>query len=297
MDWAELTIPAEEQVEDVLANILCEEGAKGAIFSTDETGRTVVSGFLPVNNILDTRVRRIRKRLHLLHEQGHIESEEFKLQRVRDEDWAENYKEHFHVERVTERIVICPSWREDEYNPRPGDIPLYIDPGMAFGTGIHPTTVMCLAYLERYLSGGELIYDVGTGSGILAIAAARLGAKRIEALDIDEKACEVAQENVRRNRVDSRVHVRHNDLLRGLKPKRKADIIVANIILEVVVQMLEEARDMLSSGGLLVVSGITRKKLAGFYAALRGTSWWVREEKCCGEWVAVVLKKGADRSV
>jgi ribosomal protein L11 methyltransferase len=205
---------------------------------------------------------------------------------VDEEDWAEAWKRHFPVTRIGRRIVIRPSWRR--HRAEPGDVVLALDPGMAFGTGLHPTTRLCLEALEsiadRSLTAGARVLDVGCGSGILSVAAARLGAARVVGLDIDPIAIEATTANVRRNRLARRVRAREGSVPSGEPP---FDLVLANLIASVLVALAPALACELRPGGRLVASGIFRDReseVAGVFAA---AGLEVVERWASDDWVAL----------
>ncbi|VFU19654.1 ribosomal protein L11 methyltransferase (fragment) [anaerobic digester metagenome] len=183
--------------------------------------------------------------------------------------------------------MVRPSW--EDYRAVEGELVIELDPGMAFGCGTHPTTSLCLKLLENYIRGGERIYDVGTGSGILAVAAAALGAGRVVAVDLDPVACRAAAENVARNRVEGIVRVVQGNLLDNLNGG--ADLVVANIIAGVIISLAPDAAAALVPGGFLIASGIIRHRAEEVRDALEeaGLTPWEQLEE--GEWTAIVAKK------
>ena len=210
-----------------------------------------------------------------------IESEQ-----VQDEDWAENWKKYYKPTRIGKTLVIRPSW--EQYEPRPNDRVIEMDPGMAFGTGTHETTSMCMEQLERYVTPGSTCIDVGCGSGILALAAVKLGAASALAIDLDRDAVRVAAENVERNHLSDRIRVVHGDLLE--RSDETADVVVANIIADVICFLCAPARKHLNPGGVFICSGIIREREADVLRALEAAGYRVdcRMEK--GEWVCLAAR-------
>ena len=211
---------------------------------------------------------------------------------VREEDWAEAWRRHFDVERVGERTVICPAWRR--YRARPSDVVVRLDPGMAFGTGQHPTTRMCLVALEKRVRAGCRLLDLGAGSGILAIAAAKLGAREVVALDTDPLAVAVAEKNVALNGVEGQVTVRPGSLGErwpDSPPFRPFDCIVANINAETIVRLAPALVDALKEGGVGIVSGIIGEKEEGCRRALESAGACVVEVTAEGDWRALVFER------
>ena len=211
---------------------------------------------------------------------------------VVERDWAEEWKRFFDVLHVGRRIVCRPSWQA--YEPAPGEIVIELDPGRAFGTGQHPTTRLCLEALERRLRPGDDVIDVGAGSGILAIAAARLGARSVRALDLDGEAVAVARENVRRNGVDGVVRVDAGSLpaVAGERSAtlRSADVIVANISSPMLVALASQAARVLRPGGVLIGSGFIDANAAEVEAAAVAAGFSSLSSEADGEWRCIVAR-------
>lgn len=204
--------------------------------------------------------------------------------RVDEEDWAESWKEHFQVERYGEGIVVVPSWRA--YEARADDVVIALDPGMAFGTGQHETTRMCLEALERSVTAGARVLDVGCGSGILSIAAAKLGAREVLAVDIDPECARITRENARRNACDA-VDARAGSAGGAwpfAAPMAGFDIVVANIVAAAIVPMAHELAGSLAPGGRLIVSGIIGDREGETIAAIECAGVAVAESRAMGDW-------------
>ena len=203
------------------------------------------------------------------------------MQGVKEEDWAENWKQYYKPFRIGAHMVVKPTW--EPWDAQPGDLIIEIDPGMAFGTGTHETTAMCVGLIEKYYRGGTLL-DVGTGSGILAIAAARLGAEGIVAVDIDPDAVRVAKENVAHNGLENAIDVRKGDLLQGLS--QQFDFAVANILAPVICMLAAPLKKHLTPGGVFVCSGIIAEAEQDVHDALLKAGYAIDEVQHKGDWVA-----------
>ena len=237
---------------------------------------------------------------------------------VFEEDWAHAWKKYYKPVRVSQKLLVKPTWEalgaEDEVAFAAGDLQVIeMDPGMAFGTGTHPTTVLCMQALEKALGemqGGSVkpgasadaaasaharVIDVGTGTGILAVAAVKLGAREVLAIDLDPVAVESAQVNVALNGVAERVEVRQGDLLTSIDGagewRGQADLVVANILADVIVLFVDDVMQALRPGGLYVTSGIIAAKAAMVQAALVQAGFEMMEQTADGDWVALVARK------
>ena len=207
---------------------------------------------------------------------------------VNDEDWKDKWKENFKPVKVTDRLVVKPTW--EEYDAKAGELILQIDPGMAFGTGTHETTSLCMKLLEKYMQdgAGQKILDVGCGSGILSIAAALLGSKEVLGIEIDEDAVEVAKENVSLNGVEEAVCIRQGDLTKGID--FRADIIVANLMHNLVIELSPSAKKHLQKDGVFISSGILLEKKEQVAEAVRKAGFEILEIPEDGEWCAIAAR-------
>ena len=204
---------------------------------------------------------------------------------VDDEDWKDNWKEFFKPARITDRIVVKPSW--EEYDAKAEELVLEIDPGTAFGTGTHETTSLCMKLLEKYAA--DRVIDVGCGSGILSVAAALLGCRYVLGTEIDANAVQIARQNVALNGAGSQVKILAADLLQGIP--YKADVIVANLMHDLVMRLAPDAFLHLDEGGIFISSGILLEKRDQVAEAVRAAGFEILEIPEDGEWCAIAAKK------
>ena len=209
-------------------------------------------------------------------------------QLVANEDWSESWKEHYHILHYGSRIQVVPEWLEPDY---PEDIVIRIDPGMAFGTGEHETTSLCMAWLEELIEKDITVFDVGTGSGILAIAARALGAGRVDAMDYDQVAVWAAVQNAARN--NAQLMIYKSDLLRDCVGE--ADLIIANIVADVILRLVPQLKEHLKPGGRFLCSGVLLTRAEDVRAALEAAGFTIIEQREDGEWCAILagVKEGA----
>ncbi|MFC5467086.1 50S ribosomal protein L11 methyltransferase [Cohnella suwonensis] len=322
MRWHELTVLATETSQEMVTHYLTELGAGGVsveeAWSADKP-RNDAYGELhdtPTNDIRpgyalfkayfseDTEMKPIADQLKELlvglPEFGYDAGEfAISIGDVHEDDWADAWKQYFKPVPITERLTIKPTW--EDYEPtREGELIIDIDPGMAFGTGTHPTTSLCLKALDRAIDGGETVIDVGTGSGVLAIGAMKLGASKVLALDLDPMAVKVAGENVALNGYADDVETKLSDLLGilnegnarpddGVKPP--VDIVVANILAEIILLFIGDVMEVLKPGGIYITSGIYKNKELIVEAGLLAAGFEIIEVLRQEEWIAFVAGK------
>ncbi|MBR3211933.1 MAG: 50S ribosomal protein L11 methyltransferase [Firmicutes bacterium] len=202
-----------------------------------------------------------------------------------DSEWKFNWKKYYTTAKVGSRVVVSPTWEEKEYVPEPGEILIKMDPGMAFGTGTHETTSLAIRMLEKYLKPGDSVLDIGTGSGILSIAAAKLGAAEVLGVDIDRDAVDVANENIGANGVSGTVRAVYGDLAAGLD--RSADIVVANLLADLVVRFSADAFRHTVPGGMFISSGILTDKEPLVAEAVTKAGFVIEEVMTDGEWCSI----------
>lgn len=232
------------------------------------------------------QVRQILARLKAQDPDGQYGRLELEMKDVDEEDWSNAWKKYYHPVRVGQHLVVCPSW--EAYDRQPDDVVLTLNPGMAFGTGTHDTTRLCMELLEKYITPQDTVLDVGCGSGILAITAALLGANRIIGCDIDEVAVKVAGENAALNGVQDRIAFHQGDLTSQVEGSFQ--IICANIVADVIIRLSEDAGRYLAKGGVFIVSGIIDTREQDVLDALERNGFQVIERRTSGGWVALACK-------
>jgi len=280
-------------LKGVVCDIPLDEPDEGFGTNTLPTPETCsITGFLPLLASSDIILEKIKEKISNLSNfniQTNIQTEI-----VDEKDWSEAWKAYFEVTKVTDRITIKPTWKA--YNEGKDEIVIHLDPGMAFGTGTHPTTAMCIQMIETYLKPGSTFLDVGTGSGILMIAAARLGADSITGIDTDEVAIQVAQQNLAKNNIDPG---RCNLLCTTLDKTdpTPCNFIVANIIAQVIVDILPAISIRMAPDTITILSGIIKERKIDVSAALEANHLFVIHEEYRDEWVALAVKKNYATSV
>ncbi len=209
-----------------------------------------------------------------------------RVKHLATEDWAEAWKRHYRPLRIGERMVVSPSWEEPAL--RSGDVLIKLDPGMAFGTGTHPSTQLALRLLEKHLRPRSVVLDVGTGSGILAIAAVKMGATRVIATDIDPEAVRTAEENARLNQVRNQITL----LVESVIDAGRYDLVMVNILADVIARLLlhERLADRLAPGGALILSGVIRQRREVVDLALKASGLEVFDALSEGDWIALAAR-------
>ncbi|MEJ2100108.1 MAG: 50S ribosomal protein L11 methyltransferase [Desulfobacterales bacterium] len=307
MKWIEVKIIFESQdpqlASEVISNILFESEMQGVVeedpylesadsWAEDSIGRAhqhAVVGYFPKDRLVDNRCKLLENRLAELKEDFALRYR-LRYQELDEEEWAEAWKAFFKPQKIGRKIVVKPTWCE--YRAGRGDIVLELDPGMAFGTGTHPTTALCINLMEDYLKKGDSFLDVGTGSGILMIAALKLGADFVYGLDKDPVAIEVAAANLELNGVDSqKFSLATGNLLSGIKDKY--EFVVANIFTHVILELLDHPHPSLVKGGIFVCSGIFKKNTDPVVARMKKMGFEILEIRNKEEWSAIAgrLKK------
>ena len=246
----------------------------------------VVKAYFAEEDNIEDVLQYVNERLTELKEMG-LDLGEAKVEheKMHEEDWANTWKQYYKPSKVGEKIVVKPIW--EEYEAKENELVVDLDPGMAFGTGTHETTRMCIQALERYVKEDSTVFDVGCGSGILAIAAAKLGAKLAVGVDLDPVAVESSKENVAYNNLDN-IEILYGNLVEVIDGK--ADIVVANILAEIICILTDDVKRVLKDGGVFITSGIIHDRVDMVCEKLEATGFEVIEKNRDGEWNCIVAK-------
>ncbi|MNJ31460.1 Ribosomal protein L11 methyltransferase [compost metagenome] len=320
MIWKEITIDTTEEAVEMITNFLHEAGAGGVTIEeyVDNNkprdtslgqwfeippndipeGEARISGYFPDGTDIDSVIASVKERIaELAGYDIDAGRADIAVKDVSEDDWANNWKQYFKPLRVSERLTIKPTW--EAYVPESEEEKIIeLDPGMAFGTGTHPTTSLCLRTLEGVIQQGDEVIDVGTGSGILAIGASKLGASHVLALDLDPVAVSSALENTRLNGLEDRITVVESDLLSVLKQesaelnvKLPVRVVVANILAEIILLFIDDVYQALQPGGYYIASGIYKNKEQAVEEALLAAGFEITETAREEDWVAFVARK------
>jgi len=311
MKWSEISILTTNEAVEPISNILHEAGASGVVIEDplelvkereDQFGEiyqlnpddypeegVIIKAYLPVNSFLGETVDEIKEAINnLIIYNIDIGMNKVSISEVNEEEWATAWKKYYNPVKISEKFTIVPTW--EDYTPvNTDELIIELDPGMAFGTGTHPTTVMCIQALERTVQPGDRVVDVGTGSGVLSIAAAKLGASKVEAMDLDDVAVQVAKLNIKLNKVQEVATVSQNNLLDGVA--EGADIVVANILAEVILRFADDAGKIVKNGGYFITSGIIQQKKEVVKDAMINAGFEIEEIIAMEDWVAIIGKK------
>ncbi|MBS4209060.1 50S ribosomal protein L11 methyltransferase [Bacillus sp. FJAT-50079] len=310
MKWFEISIHTTNEAIEPISNILHETGASGVVIEdptelTKEredwfgeifdlnpddypTDGVIIKAYLPANSFINETVETMKQEItDLTNFNIDIGRNVVTMVEVNDEDWANAWKKYYHPVKISETFTIVPTW--EQYETVANEKVIELDPGMAFGTGTHPTTVMCIQALERTVKSNDEVIDVGTGSGVLSIAAALLGAKHVDALDLDEVAVKSAMDNINLNKVGNVVHVQQGNLLQGVS--KQVDVVVANILAEVILRFTDDAANVVKENGYFITSGIIQQKKDEVREALIASGFSIEETLTMEDWVAFIARK------
>lgn len=306
MYWIEVTFNVPRNAAEGASAIFYDAGAKGVVIDdpltvnkyidsglwdytdlkkNEDISKIKVTAYFEENEMKE-KFPEIEERYLNLQKEFEGEYEEIGCKKVADEDWENSWKDYFHTEKIGERIVIRPPW--EKYASKENEVVIAIDPGAAFGTGQHPTTALALLSLEKYVKNSSKVFDIGAGSGVLAIAAKKLGAKTVEAYDYDPVAVRIARENAVLNGIkDLKIEV--SDLFQNVSGT--ADIIVANIIADIILKLLPQIPSKLNTGGMFIAGGIIDERLDEVIEAMKKTLLNIKKINHSKGWALVVAEK------
>ena len=296
MKYIEMTINTSKDKKDIIEGILFDYG----IYTTEEISSDIVDELdqdekdwdfidYPLLNSKEG-VFALRVYPENMEDANNLKAElneknlgQCLIEEKDDEDWANNWKKYYKPLEIGEKLAIVPEWEAYDNDKR---IVIKINPGMAFGTGTHESTYMCLELLERYVNKDDEIFDIGCGSGILAIAALKLGAKRALAVDIDDKCIDASHENADLNSLEDKMDIKKGNLLDVVKGR--ADLIVSNIIAEIIVDEIKNLKNHMDKGGIFITSGIIKERRQMVIDALKENGFEIIDELEKNNWVAIV---------
>lgn len=312
MKWCEISIQTSHEAVELIAEIFRDLGASGVVIEdpelvndyitsgkwdyTDipiakETEVVVEKAYLPVNGELEGRIQTLQQEIKALASRGvNTAPAVLTTAELQDEDWSDTWKQYFHTEKPGERVVIKPTW--EEYEPKDDEVVIELDPGAAFGTGTHATTSMCIRQLEKLVKPGMTVFDVGTGSGILSIISAKLGAKNIQAVDYDDSVLKIVEENLEQNNVQDIISVAQSDLMQNVHGK--AELVIANIIADIIIRLFDQLDEHLEQGGTLLTSGIIEDRIEDVLAAAEAHGYSVVERLENKGWACITFKRKVD---
>ena len=312
MKWCEISIQTSHEAVELIAEIFRDLGASGVVIEdpelvndyitsgkwdyTDipiakETEVVVEKAYLPVNGELEGRIQTLQQEIKALESRGvNTAPAVLTTAELQDEDWSDTWKQYFHTEKPGERVVIKPTW--EEYEPQDDEVVIELDPGAAFGTGTHATTSMCIRQLEKLVKPGMTVFDVGTGSGILSIISAKLGAINIQAVDYDDSVLKIVEENLEQNNVQDIISVAQSDLMQNVHGK--AELVIANIIADIIIRLFDQLDEHLEQGGTLLTSGIIEDRIEDVLSAAEKHGYGVVERMENKGWACITFKRKAD---
>lgn len=291
MNLIEIKVKTTQEAVPAVSNILMEQNAQGIqIDDAKNDGNATVITYFPD----DVDIKKIKKDVETQTKKlidfglnpGNVE---VVISDIEEKSWAHNWEDYYHAERITRYLTIVPAW-EDYQSKESDQLIIKLDPGMAFGTGTHPTTKMAMQALEMTLRGGEKLFDVGTGSGVLSIAARKLGANQIEAWDNDPIAVEATKKNFALNPGMNSIKVSVNSLLDGINGK--ADVIVANMLADVLLPLIPQAVEHLDKGGKFITAGIYADKLEIMLKNLKENGFKINQVTEVDNWRSIIATKG-----
>lgn len=303
MEWIEIVIEACPEREEHVENVLYNAGAQGLAIEDPndiielskkegdwdyidlellemEKDIITIKAYFQETEDLPEKIENIRRK---------VPNCIVNVNKVDPTIWEDSWKKYYKPLKIGKNIIIKPSW--EDYDKDEEDLIIHLDPGMAFGTGTHETTKMCVISLEDFIKKDDIVYDIGCGSGILSIVSAKLGAGKVIGVDLDPMSVRIGKENVVLNNVEDKVQIFKGNLFNNLDIDEKADLIVANIIAEVIIGMSKNIGQYLKKQGIFITSGIILDKIPLVEEALRSNGFKIKKTNIQGEWACVVAEK------
>ena len=314
-EWKEYSVHINQEAEESVIEILLDLGSKGVniidrndfealpeygfdtLWELDENkfpaDGVIIKGYFSLEEIDRSFEKTLHQKLEALKAFDlNVKDYTVEVATIMDEDWQNKWKEFYQAVRVTRYLTIVPEWEKHEKDQENEQF-IIMDPGLAFGTGTHPTTQLSIQALETVLRGDEVVLDVGTGSGVLTIASSLLGAKEVFAYDVDEIAVDSAKNNIALNDLDSKITVKENNLLKDVTIK--ADIVVANILASIILRMLEDAKRVLNPGGYFIASGILSTQETDIREKFEAAGFKIRQINQMEDWIVVIAQKTMEK--
>lgn len=299
MNWLEISLSVDGELAEAVSEVLSRHIQQGVVTELKidqenqraDTSQVVVRGYIPLDGSENNRKERIER--DLWHLRQIMEFPEPTYQLVQQEDWTQQWRKHYRPMPVGERLLLVPAWYEPVESSR---LTLTLEPGMAFGTGTHPTTRLCLEELENQINDGNRVFDVGCGSGILSIASVLLGAGDVIALDVDSAAIQATVENAERNQVSDHIQVVSGSIQELLSddPRLSApgDVVVANILTKVLINLLDQGlSSLLLPGASLILSGILADQVGEIITAAETKDLMLDVVRAEKDWRVMVFRK------
>ena len=302
-EWLEVSVEADAESVDAVVDLFSRhvynhgvvvnepfvQDSDGDNLEIDATRPVIVSGYLPLDDSVDANLRQIDEGLWHLRQLGTVSELTRRVQH--EADWANAWKEHFPITRIGRRFVVRPTWRQ--YTAQPEDVVIDLDPGMAFGTGLHPTTALCLGWLETLDVRDLRVLDAGAGSGILSIAAARLGARSIDAIEIDPVAVSALKQNIALNALEDRIGTWKADATKPLPVEGPYDLILANMISRILMATSASLAATAGPETKMVLSGVIEAHEDEVDSIFQKHGFRVIGRRTSGDWVSLLVTRGS----